>query len=225
MDLVYRKESAGMQSNWQRWIPLTGILAAVLLFIGFFMATGPENTDNDQKLIQWYADSGHQTTVIIGAYLYAVACVALLLFLNRLRSIVGEAEGKPMFSTFILAAGVVFVAALAVAGACFAAVSADVKFGGDPAFQTPDVIRALNSAAYGSLMVLGMFPLIFAMFTTAYASMRYKIFAAWFNWLTVICGVILFFAVAFIPMIALLVWLIAGSIVLMGRQPELAAMA
>ncbi len=209
-----------MQSGWQRWVPLTGIIAAVFLFIGFMMAIGPENTDNDQKLIAWYADSGHQTTVVAGAYLMAIGGAAILLFMNRLRSVISEAEGaRALFAPFILAAGAVFVAGLGVAGASFAAVAADGKFGSDPAFQTPDVIRGINSLGYGALMVLGMFPLIFAMFTTAYASMRFNIFASWFNWLTIVCGVVLFFAVAFIPMIALLIWLIAGSIVLMGHQP------
>ncbi len=208
-----------MQSSWQRWIPLTGILAAVFLLIGFNMAVGPSSTENDDKLLKWYADGGHQTTVIVGAYLMALAGVAMLLFLNRLRAVIGEAEARPLLATFILTAGAVFVAAMAVAGGCFAAVSADVKFGSDPAYQVPDVIRAFNSAGYGSLMVLGMFPLIFAMFTTAYASMRYKIFASWFNWLTIVCGIVLFFAVAFIPLVALPIWLIAGGIVLMGRQP------
>ncbi len=213
-----------MQSGWQRWVPLTGIIAAVLLFIGFIMASGPENTDNDQKLVAWYADGGHQTTVVAGAYLMAIAGVAILLFMNRLRSVISDAEGgRTLFAPFILAAGAVFVAGLGVAGASFAAVAADGKFSSDPAFQTPDVIRGIQSLGFGALMVLGMFPLIFAMFTTAYASMRFKVFASWFNWLTIVCGIVLVFAVTFIPMVALLVWLIAGSIVLMGHQPAATA--
>ena len=213
-----------MQSGWQRWIPLTGIVAAVLLFIGFMLTSGPSSTGDNQKLLAWYADSGHQTTVILGAYLMALAGVCVLLFMNRLRSAIIEAEGaRSVFGPFVFAASAVFVAGLVVAGAAFASVSADVKFGSDPASQTPDVIRAINSLGYGAFMVLGMFPLIFAMFATAYASMRFKIFAGWFNWLTIICGIALFFAVAFIPMVALLIWLIVGSIVLMGHQPAATA--
>jgi hypothetical protein len=107
-----------------------------------------------------------------------------------------------------------------VAGATFAAVPAEAKLGGGQLATNADIVRFLPSVGFGALLVLGMFPMIFAMLTTAYASMRLGIFPSWFNWLTVVCAIILVFAVEFIPLIALAVWLIAGAIVLMGRQPS-----
>jgi hypothetical protein len=215
-----------LQASWQKWVPLTGILFVILFIIGGILATGPDNTDNDQHVVEWYADSGNQTATIAGAYILAVAGGAMLLFINRLRSVVADAEGaKPIFAPFILGGGVVYIAALAVAAAAFGAISGGVKFGTDPAVQSAELIRALNSMGFAAILIFGMFPLIFAMFTTAIASMRYKIFASWFNWLTIVCGIILFFAAAFFPMIALGIWLIAASLQLMKHQPGATAAA
>jgi MFS family permease len=209
-----------LQAGWQKWIPLTGVLFVILYIVGFGLVSGPDNTDSDQKILDWYNDSGHQTSVIIGAYLLAGAVVAMLLFMNRLRAVISEAEGaRPIFAPFILAGGAVFATGLVICGAAVAAVPAEIKFGDAPSVTNADVARFLPSIGYGTLLVLGMFPLIFAMFTTAYASMRYKIFAAWFNWLSIVCGTVLFFSALFFPQIALGVWMLAGCWVLMKHQP------
>jgi hypothetical protein len=180
----------------------------------------PDASDSDQQIVDWMADSGNRTQVLIGAYVLAVAGVAMLFFMNRLRAVVADAEGdRPLVAPFILAAGAIFVVAMAVGGAAIAAVPVEIQIGEAPTLSDPDLVRFLPSLGYGVLLVLGMFPLIFAMLATAYASMRYKIFATWFNWLTIVCAIALFFAAVFIPVIALLIWTIAGSFVLLGRQP------
>lgn len=207
------------QAGWQRFIPFTGVLFVILFIIGFMLGTGPESDKTDKDLLDWYADSGHQNMSIAGAYLLAIAGVAMLLFINRLRGVIAEAEGaRPIFAPFILAGGAVFVATLAVAAASFAAVPAGVKFGSEPMPTSADVARFLPQLGYGAVLVLGMFPLIFAIFTTAYASMRLNIFPSWFNWLSVISGIVLFFAALFLPLIALGIWVLAGSWLLMKHQ-------
>lgn len=211
-----------MQASWQRWVPLSGILFVILFIVGFFLVVGPEtgSDQSDQEILDWYTKSSHQTLAFVGAYFVALAGVAMLLFINRLRAVVAEAEGAgPVLAPFILGGGVVFVVSVAVAGAAFAAVAAGVKFGDEPLPANADLMRFLPQLGFVLILVLGMVPLIFAMFTTAYASMRYKIFASWFNWLTIVCGIVLFFAAAFMPLIALGVWLIAASIQLMKHQP------
>lgn len=208
------------QAGWQRFIPFTGVLFIILFFIGMTIGTGPEPDKTDKDFLDWYAESGHQTMSIVGAYLLAIAGVAMLLFINRLRVVIGEAEGaRPIFAPFILAGGAVFVATLAVAAASFAAVPAGLKFGSVPMPTSADVVRFLPQIGFGAILVTGMFPLIFAIFTTAYASMRLNIFPSWFNWLSIICGIALFFAAFYIPLIALGIWLLAGSWVLMKHQP------
>ncbi|HEY7268477.1 MAG TPA: hypothetical protein VH951_01500, partial [Dehalococcoidia bacterium] len=62
-------------------------------------------------------------------------------------------------------------------------------------------------------------------FGTAIATRRFNLFPGWFFWLSIVCGIALFFAAAFFPLIALGIWMIAASIVLMRHQPAAAATA
>ena len=212
-------------ASWQRWIPLTGILFVVLAVIGFVLASPPDsNNVSDQKILDWYNDSGHQTSQIVGAYFVVLSGVAMLLFLNRLRAVIAEAEGaRPLFAPFIQTAGAIFVAGLSIGIIAVVAVSGELTFGDSPELTNADLGRFLPSIGFGSMLIAGMFPFIFAMLTTAYASMRYKIFASWFNWLTVVCGIVLVFAGYFIPLIALGVWMIVASLQLMKHQPAMAS--
>ena len=213
------------QAGWQRWIPLCGVLFVILFIVGIsFAGNSLDSSESDQAYLDWYGDSGHQTASIAGAYVLALAGVAMLLFMNRLRAVVAQAEGgQQLFAPFILAGGTAFVVALGIAAASFVAVPAGVKFGSEPMPSSADLVRFLPQIGWGVLLVLGMFPLIFAIFATAMASMRYGIFPGWYNWLSVICGIVLFFSVFFLPLIALGIWLLAGSWVLMKQQSVAAA--
>jgi hypothetical protein len=212
-----------LDSGWQRWVPLSGILFVVLFVIGFLLGTGPDDSD-DAKLLAWYADSGHQTAAVIGAYAFALAGVSMLFFINRIRAVVAAAEpGNAILAPFIASAGTIFVAGLMVAAATFAAIPAEAKLGSGHLATNADLLRFFPSIGFGALLVLGMFPLIAAMLVTAYASMKLGIFPSWFNWLTIVCAIVLIFAVEFVPLIGLAVWLIAGTVVLMGKQPAAAA--
>jgi hypothetical protein len=207
---------------WQKWIPLTGVLFVVLYFIGFGLVSGPDNSDSDQKILDWYNDSGHQTMVIIGGYIFAVSVVALLLFMNRLRAVISEAEGdQPLFAPFIFSGGAIYAIALAVTGALITAVPAELKFGDTARVTNADVVRFLDAPGLTLLCILGVFPLIFAMFATACASMRYRVFPSWFSWLCLVCGIVLVPTAVLPPItfLALGIWMLAGSWVLMKRQP------
>src|ERR687892_1122061 len=207
------------EAAWQRWVPFTGIVFVILFIVGLVLAAGPENTSSNEEWLDWYTDSGNQTSAIIGAYFFAVASVALLLFVNRVRATIAEAEGvRPIFSPFIFGSGVILAASVVVLATSLAVVPAGIKFGDLNAPENSDIVRFLPQIGFGMFLVLGMIPWCFGMLTIAYASMRFNVFPSWFNWLTVLCALLLFLAALFFPIIALGVWLIAGSVVLLRHQ-------
>ena len=81
-----------MQSDaaWQRWVPLTGILFVILLFIGGGLMDLPGSDQSDSEVRSFYSDSGNRFQVIIGGHILAIAGVALLVFPP------GAAEGVTM---------------------------------------------------------------------------------------------------------------------------------
>jgi hypothetical protein len=87
-------------TGWQRWVPLSGIAFVVLFLVATFIVEIPGGDDPEQEVLDFYADSGNRTSVVISAYLYVLAAFSLLLFANRLRYVIHNAEGgNPLFAT------------------------------------------------------------------------------------------------------------------------------
>jgi hypothetical protein len=58
-----------------------------------------------------------------------------------------------------------------------------------------------------------MFAAIAMIDATSVAALRTGILPRWFAWLGFVCAVVLLFAVVFLPMIALPIWLLCASLV------------
>jgi hypothetical protein len=208
-------------TGWQRWVPLSGIAFVVLFLVATFIVEIPGGDDPEQEVLDFYADSGNRTSVVISAYLYVLAAFSLLLFANRLRYVIHNAEGgNPLFATGAFAGGIAAAVCLIVAAMAFAAIAAGIEFGDEPPPTSAELPRAINSMGFGLMLVGMMFTAIFMILSTAVASFRYGLFPGWFNWLSILTAIALIFAVIFLPGIMLLVWLVAASILLLlQRQP------
>jgi hypothetical protein len=215
-----------LEASWQRWIPLSGIIFVVLFVVALFVGTGPENenTMSNRELLDWYADHGHRVTMIVGTYLFAVSAMMLLLFVNRLRSAINSVEGaSPLLAPTVLSGGVMLAVAIGAVAAAFAAVPAGISLGEEPQPESVDIVRFLPQFGFSLLLVGNMFAATLMLFGTAVATMRYRIFPLWFGWLSIICGLALFFSAAFFPIIALAVWVLVASVLLFNRRPAAVA--
>jgi hypothetical protein len=207
-------------AGWQRWVPLTGIAFVVLFLIAIFIVEIPGGDDSAQEVLDFYADSGNRTSVVISAYLYVLAAFSLILFANRLHYVIRNAEGgNPLFATGALAGGIAAAVCLIVAAMAFAAIAAGIEFADEPPPTSAELPRAINSMGYGLMLVGMMFMAILMILSTTVASFRYGLFPGWFNWLSILTAIALIFAVIFLPGIMLFVWLVAASILLWQRQP------
>ncbi len=203
---------------WQRWVPVTGILFVILMFLGAGLMNLPNTDDPDREIRVFYTDSGDRVQAIIGGHILAIAGVVLLVFVNRLRSIIQDAEGgRPLLATGVFGAGIAFGTIFIVSADTFIALPLGLELGNER--QAPSAELALILPDLGfTLIVMSMFPAILMILTTTLASFRYSIFPSWFNWLSVVCAIALIFSAVFLPLIALPIWLIAASIVLMRKQ-------
>lgn len=212
-------------AGWQRFVPWTGVLFVILFVVGIgFLGGGDLDVNNDQEVLDWYNDSGNQTLVVIGAYIWAVTAVVFLLFMNRIRAVIADAEGNAgLFAPAVWGAALVWVACFCVGTAAIAAIPGHLAFGDLDQISNADLARFLPQVGHGAIFLVGMFPLIFGLATVAVASMRHNVFASWFNWLTLACAFVLLFTVFFFPLIALGVWAIAGSFALSKHQASAAS--
>jgi hypothetical protein len=191
--------------RWAMWAPISGIASAALFIIAF--AISGDAGEDSQEISNFFADSGNRSQVVTAWFLFAAGTLLLIWFLWSLRAKLMAAEGGvPGLSTLAFAAGMVSIPLWFVANSAFAAPAFDYEEG---AFDA-DASQLLGSAGYGTFVGAQM---VFAvtLFATAALAFRTRVFPIWFAWATLIIGLILLFAIAFIPFFFFLAWLAAAG--------------
>jgi hypothetical protein len=191
--------------RWALWAPISGVASAALYVIGF--AVGGDHGDTSQEISDFFADSGNRAQSATAWFLFAAATLLLIWFLWSLRSRLMAAEGGvPGLSTLAFAAGMVTIPLWFVATSAFAAPALDYESGEFDAAAALLLIAAGEGAFVGALMIFAV-----TLFATAALAFRTRVFPVWFAWATLIIGLLLLFAIAFIPFFFFLAWIAAAG--------------
>lgn len=91
--------------RWQRFAPLSGVLAVVLWIVGIFLITknDPDDHATDQQILDWYR--GNENTVLLGGWAFMLGCLAFIWFAAILRARLAEAEGGAQTTTTVAFVG------------------------------------------------------------------------------------------------------------------------
>ena len=141
-----------------RWSGIAAIAFVVLFVVGFVLTTDtPDGNESNAVWRRYFLDSGHRTGMIIGAFAFALAGLAFLVFLSVLRERLRHAStGAEWVATLSFASGIAFVAFLGVAALGLANIAADVEFGDSPVPRDASIMRSFESLGMGSMLVFGM---------------------------------------------------------------------
>jgi hypothetical protein len=198
--------------RWALWAPLSGLAAAALFVLGFAIAG--DAGDNSQEIAEWYGDSGNRAQVQVAWFLFAAGILFLIWFLWTLRNWLLAVEGGLTgLATLAFAAGIVSVPLWFMANSLFAAPTLDY----DRAEFDADAAQLLGAGGYWAFVAAQM---VFAvtLFATALVAFRTGVFPAWFAWTTLVVGLILLFAIAFIPFFFFMAWLIGASALMLWQS-------
>lgn len=208
------------QARRDLWTPIAGVLAAVTFVIGLILVSNtPDNNDTDAQVVAWYADHGHRLSVLIGVYFLAFCGLFFLWFASGLRQRLREAEGPGgRLANVALGGAILFVGMLWVGAAALAAIPGAESLGDSTPLRVADIARFVPSIGFGAILIFGAFGAIALIDATSIVAMRSGSLPNWFAWLGFVAAVVLLFAVIFLPMIALPIWLLAASYVFF-RQP------
>jgi hypothetical protein len=198
--------------RWALWAPLSG-LASAAFFVLAFAFSGDAGEDS-RELSEFYSDSGNRAQVQTAWFLFAAAFLLLVWFVWTLRNRLMAAEGAPgNLATLAFAAGMVSVPLWFVASSTFAAPAFDYE----AADFDVQATQLLTSAGYGAFVGAQMI-FAFTVFVTALLTFRTRIFPIWFGWASLIIGLVLLFAIAFIPFFFFLAWLVATSALMLWQS-------
>jgi hypothetical protein len=208
-------------ANWDRIAASTGIAAAVLIAVGFassgaspsWSATGSTIAQN----IASHHDSGLASVIIVGFGL-----MALIWFAATLGSVL-RANGEDRLGSVVLAGAAVFVSIFAIAGVVRLTLFYG-SAGGDP--QLTKTLYQMQGLA----STLAFLPLALMIFASAVATARSKILPRWYAGISGLAALLIVVGVgtvaqsgafspnggyAFIALLALAIWLLITSILLM----------
>jgi len=217
-------EPSGTSGATSRKTAWAGIVFAVLYFAGVTMMLGPTPGDehNDQPVkyaADWsrvFADSGKRTQMLLGAYVLALACIAIVVFGSSLRDRLAGAgaatTGRLAFAGSIMFATITLVGATAIAW-----IPGAKAFGSAPVAKG-ELAYLAPQLGFALLLLGGGATAGFMLVAAGVGSARSRAFPAWLGWAGVVIGVLVFlFGVFFMPMVLLLVWVLIAAIVSLRR--------
>jgi hypothetical protein len=208
-------------SRWERWAPISGIVFVVLFIVGIGLALSdlPAADDPITKFTSFYNDKGNRATLIIGSYLLVLAGLFFFWFIASLRVKLLAAEGAPgRLTSIAFGGGLVFVTLLMTSAATLMTIAADISFG-DEKFISPDAARFLPELAYPILLIAGMFAAIAMIDATSVLIVRTGVLPKWIGWFGFVAAVVLLFGFLFLPMVALLLWVLFTSVAMIRARP------
>lgn len=204
-----------------------GIVFAVLYVVGVMLAGGsPDTTDkmkHSPKLAEaawhkYYADSGHRTAILIGAFVLAAAVLALLVFASFLADRLGS-DGASSTATRLVFGGAVLFAAVTLAGTAALAWIPGAKEFGDSPLPVGSITYLSSQLGFAMMLLGGGAAAALFLVSAGWAATRVGTLPKWLAWAGVVIGVLLFFfAVFFLPMALLVLWVLVTSIVLLRHR-------
>ena len=208
----------------RRLSSLSGMVFAVLFFVGVLLADQPLSGRSGLELTSFYRDAGNRIQVLMGGYVLTLASIVLLLFLTHLREVMQSLENQRHFlSQGAFNAGIVFVSLVLAGAAASVVIPAGFYFDQtrDTSLPSPDVAHYLPALGYTLIFLMGMFFAALMIAMTSLASFRCGLFPSWFNWLSIVCSVALLLAAPFsIFSFALAIWFVGASLLLSGKSME-----
>jgi len=205
-----------------RWAPLTGV-AFVVFFLGGVVASNvPADSASAASWVAAYTGSGNQFGHEATGVLLVLAALSLMSFLAVLWSRIGQLNPRGGRSIVPLIAAGVSAACIAVGGVLMASGSTVAQgFALTDTTGTATLVRFVNDTGFVMVAVPGMLAAALAVTGLSVQAYRTGLFGRRMEVTGIAVAVILLGALAFIPIAALLIWVVVSAILLIRtRVPD-----
>jgi hypothetical protein len=192
-----------------------GIAFVVLFVAGFVLFNTPNKGTDTAKWANWWNDSGHRTTAVIGTYLIVLGLIAFVWFAASLRERFQTGGGLLLTFASIFAT-VGFVAILVRA-----TIPGNKTFGGNNGTPVPhgaDLARQLDGLGFGILFLAGGLALGVFIFLVSNLARRDGTLPGWFTVAGYVVAVLQLAAAFFFPFVLAILWVLITAILLVRHQ-------
>lgn len=197
----------------ERWVPLTGILAALLLASVIFLPSAPDTADGGQTVLDFYVKN--KTNQTIGAWLIFDGALFMVFFAASLRSFLRRSSDKNEGLAILAFGGGV---GMAVGLAVLAAVM--IGLVDNTTALEPVAAQALNALSDGIWLpfILGQAILFFG---AGIAIVRSGSLPVWLGWIAILIGLVSMTPVGFLGFFVGLIWIVVVAILMIGRPARI----
>jgi hypothetical protein len=201
-----------------RLAPLTGVAFAVTFFVAAVLWNTPNDNASNAKWSSYFASSSHRTQLLIAAFLFVIAGLCLLAFLNTIWSAVA-ARRSVKHSSLPVTAAAVAAAGIAAGGALMGATPGAMTFSSlhEPAAA---ILRLADDMAWPLIAVAGMFAAALAIATLSVQARRARVFGQTTTVISIIVAVITLVSFLWFTLIPILLWTLILGIALSVRGLE-----
>jgi hypothetical protein len=209
-------ERSGATDGWSRWAPWTGV-GFVALFIGSVVASSPPSDGaSNARWVAAYSTHSDQVEHVATGVLLVLAGLFLMMFLTHLWTRIAEARQPRFTSPLPIVAAGVAATCMAVGGILMGATSGSLL--GSAPMPSADFLRFGNDAGFIMVGIPGMIATAISIACLSVQAHSAGIFGKRLMWFSLAVGVVLLASFAFLPIAALLVWLIVVAVSLLRRR-------
>jgi hypothetical protein len=212
------------RDSTSRWEALSG-LAFVAFFAGSLAASSPP-ADNapDSRWIASYTGTAHQAGHLASGLLLVLAGLSLLAFLTgiwRRMATAGHASSpSPLPSPLPIVTAAVSASCIAAGGIVMGVISGGELMGSYP-LPGADVLRLTNDLGFALAGVAGMIAAGFTVACLSVQGYRLGLIGPKTRIFGIAVGIVLLASIAFVPIIALLIWVVVTAIQSLRRNGAL----
>ncbi len=202
-----------MTNQSSRLARLTGIAFVVFFIAGVAVSSTPSDTASDKTWIAAYTGQAHQAEHLATGILLVLAALCLMSFLTHLwMRVVAASQPRTVSPLPIVAAGV-SAACIAVGGMLMAGSSGSALLYSQP-IPGADVLRLGNDLGFAMVGIAGMLAAALSIAGVSLQARSAGIFSTRLARSSLVVAVVLIASIAFVPILALFIWLITVTVTL-----------
>ncbi|HEY4347563.1 MAG TPA: hypothetical protein VGM80_08230 [Gaiellaceae bacterium] len=204
--------------RYQRWTPLSGIAFVVFFVASVLASSPPADTASDTRWIASYTGHGNQAHHLATGICLILAALSLISFICVLWTRIVHASRPTFPNPLPLVAAGVSAACIALGGVLMAVVSGSALLGSSPV-PSAELLRFSNDGGFAMAGIGGMLAAALCVACVSIQARGAAIFGRKLTIFSLVVAVVLLASFAFVPILALLAWLIVTAITLV-RQGE-----
>jgi len=205
-----------MLDRYSRYVPLTGVLWAVLAILGIALGPGetPEGDSPPFKVVHFYL--AHKSEIETSGILFTIAFLALLFFAGSLRAYLRRLPAVEPLATLMLGAIVLIAAVTGIGGGIELALAQNLTH------FTPQVAQGVNLVSQSVFLPVLVGGCVFGI-CNGVAILRGAPLPNWLGWVAIVMGIAFLIPPAIIGAFALLiVWSVVVAVLMVQRSSAVA---